>query len=106
MGWITNESQSIQLVATIESLQQTVQCLCQETYTTKNGICNSLLSKLDSALAAQKRGQNNTAVNILLAFQNEIRAQADKSIKPEAKSILIMDSNYVVESLGGKVSNK
>lgn len=101
-GWTTMESKSIQLIATIESLQQTVQRLCQEQYITKSGVCNSLLSKLDSALAAQKRGQNKTAVNILLALQNEIRAQTGKAIKPEASSILIMDSNYVIQRLGGK----
>jgi hypothetical protein len=105
-GWVTTQSQSIQLIATIESLQQTVQRLCQGNYITKAGICNSLISKLNSALSAQQRGQNKTAVNILIAFQNEIAAQTDKSIKPEAKSILIMDSNYVIERLGGKVSNK
>jgi hypothetical protein len=101
-GWTTMENKSIQLVATIESLQQTVQRLCQEKYITKSGVCNSLLSKLDSALAAQKRGQNKTAVDILLALQNEIRAQTGKAIKPEASSILIMDSNYVIQRLGGK----
>lgn len=105
-GWVTTQSKSIQLIATIESLQQTVQRLCQEGYITKSGICKSLLSKLDSALAAQNRGQNKTAVNILLAFQNEIGAQADKSIKPEARALMIMDSNYVIVSLGGKITNK
>lgn len=101
-GWVTTESQSIQLIATIESLQQTVQRLCQEGYITKSGICNSLRSKLNSALAAQQRGQNRTAVNIVLAFQNEIRAQTDKSISAQAKSILMMDSNFVISKLGGR----
>lgn len=105
-GWVTTQSQSVQLVATIESLQQTVRRLCEENYIAKSGICSSLLRKLNSALVAQQRGQNKTAVNILLAFQNEIRAQTDKSIMPEAKAILVMDSNYIITSLGGKVSNK
>jgi hypothetical protein len=101
-GWVTTESTSIQLVATLESLSQTVQRLCQEGYITKAGICKSLLSKLNAALAAQRRGQNHTAVNILLAFQHEVQAQADKSIRSEARALLMMDSDYVIESLGGR----
>jgi hypothetical protein len=105
-GWVTTGSQTIQLIATIESLQQTVQRLCQEDYITKAGVCNSFLRKLNSALAAQERGHNKTAVNILRAFQNAIRAQTNKSITPEAKSILMMDSDHVIVSLGGTIRNK
>ncbi|GEM_PF-3266899 len=102
-GWIATDSESIQLVATIESMQLTVQRLCKENYITKSGICTSLLSKLNSALAAQKRGQNKTAVNTLFAFQNAIQAQSGKAIRAEAQALLMMDSNYVIQSLGGKV---
>lgn len=98
-GWVTTNSASFQLIATIESLQGTVERLCAENYIDKKGICNSLSQKLDSALAARNRGQFNAAVNKLQAFQNEINAQTGKAIQPEAARILLMDSNYVIQSL-------
>lgn len=98
-GWVTTNSASFQLIATIESLQGTVERLCKENYINKKGICNSLGQKLDAALAAQNRGRFNVAVNILQAFQHEVNAQTGKAIKLEAARILLMDSNYVIELL-------
>ncbi len=101
-GWVTTDSETIQLIATISSLQQTVSRLCTEKYITKQGICTSLQQKLESALAAQQRGQKKTAVNILLAFQNELNAQKGKAVQLQAYDLLMMDSNYVITVLGGK----
>lgn len=101
-GWVTTNSKTITLIATIPSLQQAVNRLCAENYITKQGTCTSLSQKLASALAAQQRGQNKTAVNILLAFQNELKAQKGKAVTVQAYDLLMMDSNYVIQVLGGK----
>jgi len=101
-GWVTTNSKSITLIATIPSLQQAVNRLCAENYITKQGTCTSLSQKLASALSAQQRGQNKTAVNILLAFQNELKAQKGKAVTVQAYDLLMMDSNYVIQVLGGK----
>ncbi len=98
-GWVATDSETIKLIATIPSLQGTVNRLCAEKYVTKDGICTSLHQKLASALSAQQRGQKKTVVNILLAFQNELNAQKDKAVKLEAYNLLIMDSNYVIQLL-------
>jgi hypothetical protein len=101
-GWTTTSGKTIKLIATIQSMQQTVSRLCKENYITQQGVCNSLQQKLNSALAAQQRGQNSTAVNIVLALQNEITAQNGKAVSVKAYSLLMMDSNYVITTLGGK----
>ena len=101
-GWVTTNSKSIKLIATIESMQFSVARLCKEDYITNKGICNSLTQKLDSALTAKNRGQNITASNILSAMQNEIKAQTGKAIKVEASKLLLMDSDYVIGVLGSK----
>lgn len=102
VGWEQNQSVTFRLIATIPSLQQTVNRLCAENYITKQGICTSLSQKLKSALSAQQRGQNKTAVNVLLAFQNELKAQKGKAVTVQAYDLLMMDSNYVIQALGGK----
>lgn len=98
-GWVSTDQKSIELVATIESLQSTVVRLCNENFITKQGVCNSLLQKLDAALAARNRNQPQTVINILNALQAEVKAQTGKSVSPQANSILLMDSNYVINHL-------
>ncbi len=98
-GWVTTNSKTIKLIATIQSLQKTVSRLCTEKYITKQGICNSFLQKLNAALAAQQRGQKNTAINVLSALQNELQAQNGKAVSIKAYNLLMMDSTYVIQSL-------
>lgn len=105
-GWDTTDSKSIKLIATIQSMQQTVGRLCTEKYITKKGICTSLQQKLKAALSAQQRGQKKTAVNILSAFQKALKAQKGKAVKLQAYDLLMMDSNYVITTLGGKKGGK
>lgn len=102
VGWEQNQSVTFRLIATLPSLRSTVERLCTENFITKQGICQSLSQKLKSVLSAQQRGQNKTAVNILLAFQNELKAQKGKSVTVQAYDLLMMDSNYVIQALGGK----
>ena len=44
-----------------------------------HGIENSLLAKLDSALAALERGRDNAAANQLEAFINQVEARVARS---------------------------
>ena len=100
-GWVTSNSVTIELIATIQSLQATVDRFCQEGSISNQGTCQSLWAKLDAALEAQNRGQAKTAVNILGAFQNEVNAQTDKHIPSEVARILLMDSDSLIQALGG-----
>jgi hypothetical protein len=101
-GWIGYHGASFTLIATLESLQGTTTRLCAEGYVTKPGICNSLQQKLAAARAARDRGQVQTAINILKALQHEVDAQVGKAIKPEGAILLLMDSAYIIERLGGR----
>jgi predicted outer membrane repeat protein len=98
-GNITEASQSIELSATLESLQETVARLCTEGYIMKEGTCNELSAKLDAAIAAQNRGNDKTAANLLRAFQNAVNAQTDKSIQGSAAQLLLLDSEYMKDKL-------
>lgn len=102
-GWVTVEDVSFEMIATIDSLQTSVDRLCDENFITNKGTCKSLSQKLDNAHKAYTRGRINAAVNILKAFQNQVNAQTGpqrgKHINPAAASILLMDSTYVIEHL-------
>lgn len=65
----------------------------------KSGIVTSLDQKLDSALAAVKRGENKTARNILGAFENEVQAQTGKSINANAAQILRTCADVAIQKL-------
>ena len=98
-GWETDQNASFEMIATIQSMQATVDRLCAEKQISKKGICNSLSQKLDAALKSKNKGQNKAAINQLKALQNEVKAQTDKAITTQAARILLMDSAYVIKSL-------
>jgi prepilin-type N-terminal cleavage/methylation domain-containing protein len=52
-------------------------------YETQSGIANALGAKLDAAAAAEARGDVTAKAGVLRAFQNEVRAQAGKSMTSE-----------------------
>jgi len=105
-GWITTNRASFKLIATIESLQATVDQLCIQGYITNKGICTSLQQKLNAALEARNSSRIRAAIGVLNAFQAEIQAQTGpqpgKHISPNAAHLLLMDSSYVIQTLGGK----
>lgn len=77
---------------TIEDIVDKVHQYCEEGQiygAGADGLCNSLLKKLENAMAARDRGQPHVACNILNAFANEVEAQQDKSIESESAEILI-----------------
>jgi hypothetical protein len=98
-GNVTETSQSIELSATLESLKETVARLCTEGYITKNSTCHRLSARLDAAIVAQNRGHDGRAANLLCAFQNAVRAQTDKSIQGLAAQLLLLDSEYIKDTL-------
>lgn len=98
-GYVTEGSQNIELIATLDGLKETVARLCAEGYITKSGTCKELTAKLNAALAANSRKNHNAAMNIINAFQNAVEAQTGKSIHQLAADLLILDSTYVKENL-------
>lgn len=67
------------------------------------GIKDSLLAKLNAALAALARGNKNDAkvvMNDLKALVNEVQAQTDKSISPGAAAAITAAANRLIGMLG------
>ncbi|MGD0091851.1 MAG: hypothetical protein ABSE73_18205, partial [Planctomycetota bacterium] len=56
---------------------------------------NSLLAKLNNALAERKSGKCGPAGNVYAAFIHEVMAQTGKGITPAAAAILIADAQYL-----------
>ncbi|MGA2271887.1 MAG: hypothetical protein ABSH44_25780 [Bryobacteraceae bacterium] len=56
---------------------------------------NSLLAKLNNALADRNSGKCGPAGNVYAAFINEVMAQTGKGITPAAAAILIADAQYL-----------
>ena len=67
---------------------------------TSKGVRDSLLAKLDAAQAAQDGGNNRAAINMLLAFINEVNAQTGKAIGAEHAGHLLEHANSVIGALG------
>ena len=60
------------------------------------GIENSLVSKLEGALDALDRGQDNAAVNQLNAFINQVEAQRGKKISEADADALIAAAQEII----------
>ena len=81
------------IVVTAQSMLDDVTQLQASGAITLNG--NSLLAKLNSALASRARGQCGAAGNVYAAFVNDVKAQTGKGITPAAAAILIADALYL-----------
>jgi hypothetical protein len=64
-----------------------------------HGIENSLVAKLENALAALDRGQSHVAVNMLSAFINEVEAQQGKKIGDGDAVVLIQWAQEIIAAL-------
>ena len=64
-----------------------------------HGIETSLLAKLDSALDSLDRGRDNTAVNQLESFVNEVEAQSGKKLTTEEADELIAAAQEVIDNI-------
>jgi hypothetical protein len=95
-GWTTTRSASVELVATVVGLRDTIPLLRKDHEITHDGFAQALSAKLDAVLAAQSRGNLTAAVNQLEALRSQIEAQRAKKISNRAADLLIEDIDYVI----------
>ena len=86
-------------VATVAALRDCVEHAIHHGHITDAEVAQGLLDKLDAAQAAVDRGRNDVAVNVLMAFVNEVEAQAGKSILEPHASHLIEHAEIVIAAL-------
>ncbi len=88
-------------VATVEALRDCVEHAIHHGHISDAEVAQGLLDKLDAAQKAVDRGRNDVAVNVLMAFVNEVEAQAGKSIAEPHASHLVEHADLVIEALSG-----
>ncbi|MBM7845655.1 LGFP repeat-containing protein [Herpetosiphon giganteus] len=99
-GWEASDTAPYELIATLQSLRATVLRLSTMGEITNQGITNSLIVKIDGAIDAHDRGNNQAAINKLNALINEVSAiQGKKHLSMRAGGILIMDAHYIQSHL-------
>ncbi|HBY93080.1 MAG TPA: hypothetical protein DEP84_03800 [Chloroflexi bacterium] len=86
---------------TVASLRECVQHAAGAGFIDNAGVAQSLLAQLDAAQAAVDRGQPAVAANILVAFIQELSAQAGQHIAAEHAVHLQLHAQHVIEALGG-----
>jgi hypothetical protein len=84
---------------TIASLRACVVHAVDMKHIDNQGVANSLLAKLDTALAASKRGQTHVVVAKLKAFIHEVEAQAGKHIDGMHVEHMVMHTQKVIQDL-------
>lgn len=98
-GNTSEVSVTFTVVATLNSLQATVQRLHESEDIDQHGIATSLLKKLEAAEAAVGRGNLEAARRTLDAFIQEVESQRGKHISEPAADLLITDARFVRDSL-------
>ena len=68
-------------------------------YIDNKGVAQSLDQKLNAAKAAIDRNQRETAINILQAFINELKAQSGKHVSPRCAYLLTVYAERLIELL-------
>jgi hypothetical protein len=63
------------------------------------GVDNALTAKLTAEQGAIGGGNTKTAINILSAFTNQVRAQTGKHITADCATVLITDARSLIDSL-------
>jgi hypothetical protein len=95
-----NQSSVEFLVTTdINGLIAAKEYLCELGWITRKGICNSLDAKLRAARNAIERGREETAVNQIHAFLNELNAQKGKAVQTQAYELLRTNALYLIAEL-------
>jgi len=84
-------------IDTIEGLTDVIQTLPPDVLSDE--IKNSLASKVDNALKSISKENDDTAVNQLQAFINQILAQRGKKISEEAADMLIAYANNLIAKI-------
>jgi 2',3'-cyclic-nucleotide 2'-phosphodiesterase (5'-nucleotidase family) len=94
-----DEYELITITATAKRIQNLIadtNDLYEDGEIDNHGILNSLLAKLEGALAAYERGKTKSAINKLEAFIKEVEAQSGKHITPDAAEALMMDAMWTI----------
>jgi hypothetical protein len=63
------------------------------------GIANALTAKLTAEQGAIGGGNTKTAINILSAFTDQVRAQSGKHITADCATVLMTDARSLIDSL-------
>ena len=84
---------------TIASLVVCVEHCVANGFINNQGVANSLTSELNAAQAAQNKGQNGTAINLLGAFIHEVLAQAGKHILQPHAQHMVTQAQGVIQTL-------
>jgi len=84
-----------------ESLIQQTQNLISdvEDLELPDGLEKSFISKLDGAISALEKGQDNAAINKLNAFINQVKAQRGKKITEEQADELMATAQWIIENI-------
>lgn len=98
-GNVAEASVAFNVVATLDSLQATVQRLLESGEIEQEGIANSLLRKLDEAQSNVEAGAIIDAKNILSALMGQLAAQRGKHISEAAADLLTADAMWVRDGL-------
>lgn len=61
------------------------------------GLYTSLKQKANNAIAQHDKGQDRSAVNLLQAFLNEVKAQTGKGVDNDAAAILTEDAQALIQ---------
>ncbi|HXG37139.1 MAG TPA: hypothetical protein VNL36_00065 [Bacteroidota bacterium] len=61
------------------------------------GLYTSLKQKADNATSQHEKGQDRSAVNLLQAFLNEVKAQTGKGVDNDAAAILTEDAQALIQ---------
>ncbi len=83
----------------LESLRSRVEQFYSEGLIDYPDVKDSLIDKLNAVIEKIDKGQEKPAENILNAFINQVRAQADKHIASEAADILISEAEHILSQL-------
>jgi hypothetical protein len=86
----------IEFLQTIQSYKERS---VQQGWIADTGVAISLEVKLNAAQRALQTGDNETAKNVLNALINEVQAQANKHLTPEAVALLQFNSQYLISRL-------
>ena len=98
-----NSANTTSVTFTVETSAQStcivVNRLYNEGKIDNRGIANSLSVKCAQAQKSLDKGKNDTAINQLQAFINEVQAQSGQHITADAASLLIADAQWVIAHL-------
>lgn len=88
-----NHTQSSTTYSVVPTAEGTCRLIPQ--LVTNQGVANSLCVKIRNSQAAATRGQAKTELNVLDAFDQEVRAQTNKKIVPGGDAVLLAISSWL-----------